>query len=157
MLSVPAEEPLKRAAVRPKAVEAPVAVTSASASPRTQVAPISAVPPAERVAGRDSPVMAELSIETVVCFFFSLSRPPPPSSPRITQSAGTADPAAILTMSPGTNSPASSVAQAPPRLAVALGFREAFNAATASWLLDVSWNPIKALTNWMKSKMPTSM
>jgi len=93
----------------------------------------------------DSPVIAELSIDT------------PAPSPRMTQSAGTAEPEETFTKSPGTSSEESSVCQTPPRFAVARGLSDAFKADTASAAFVVSWKPIPALTNWIKSKIPTSV
>mmetsp|Transcript_10185 Transcript_10185/g.35187 ORF Transcript_10185/g.35187 Transcript_10185/m.35187 type:complete len:355 (+) Transcript_10185:1443-2507(+) len=91
------------AAVLPKKVSPPVAVTIASISPLVTLLPILALSPHARVTGRDSPVRAAWST------WMGL-----PS--QISQSAGTAAPAARVTLSPGTRRVASIFLCWPPRM-----------------------------------------
>lgn len=64
------------------------------------------------------------------------------------QSAGTAEPDARRTQSPGTSNAPSICDHLPSRLAVATGFKVAFNAATALPALVISYQPMVALQNY---------
>ena len=110
-----------RAAVLPKKVFLPVAVTTASTSPRVTTLPILGSPPTFMVTGSDSPVRALWSTWMV------------PACTRV--SAGTCLPASSFTRSPGTSSAAWMSLQAPSRFTSANGFRLAFSAWTAEPLL----------------------
>mmetsp|Transcript_26421 Transcript_26421/g.88864 ORF Transcript_26421/g.88864 Transcript_26421/m.88864 type:complete len:209 (+) Transcript_26421:733-1359(+) len=85
-------------AVLPKNVWPPVAMTTASASPRTQLEPILGSSPHRILAGMDSPVSAA----------WSISNSPLKSASR-RQSAGTAPPACSTMRSPTTTSAPSMV------------------------------------------------
>mmetsp|Transcript_24214 Transcript_24214/g.52064 ORF Transcript_24214/g.52064 Transcript_24214/m.52064 type:complete len:465 (-) Transcript_24214:326-1720(-) len=131
------------AAVLPKKVSPPVAVTMASISPRVTLEPILALSPQWRVTGSDSPVSAAWST------WIGL-----PSL--ISQSAGTAAPAASVMRSPGTSSVASMLRCWPFRTTWHSGLSAFFSAATALPAFQSSNHPTVLLRICSVSSTPKS-
>jgi hypothetical protein len=122
----PCRSPIS-AAIRPIALAAPVAVTTARPRPRTIVVPAdTASRPAALSAGTDSPVSADSSTSSAAASTTSAS-------------AGTMSPSASTSTSPATNSVAGTVACSPSRSTRASGAVSSDSAAMA----------LPAFTSWV--------
>lgn len=129
-------------AVRPKRVRAPVALTTATASPRRTSAPENVCTPAAASIGTDSPVSIEWSSSTL------------PETIRM--SAATTPPSDNLTTSPGTSSAAGMTDHTPSRRTEASSASLDFSAASVAWARLSCKSPSAALNTTSPAMIPAS-